>query len=63
MATWYLFRDSTGDVLAEGTEQEVKAAYRKAETIEVAGDLYIEAPNGAQLAWNPNIIPAGWDEI
>lgn len=62
---WELWDDRAGTVIASGTEAEVKQRYllelEKGEIAEM--DLFIEAPDGTQYAYNRNVKPNRWDEI
>lgn len=60
-----LWDDAEGVVIFKGTEDEVKARYLeeldKGEIAEM--NLFFEAPDGSQYAWNRNVNPPEWGEI
>jgi hypothetical protein len=62
---WKLCDDRDGSVIAEGTQEYVKAQWFNAADPEQGGmwegHLYIEKPNGDQIAWNPHTRK--WDAL
>jgi hypothetical protein len=60
---WELIRDSTGEVLRKGTEDQVKSRYFLVLETEDDGDLFLEDPARRQYAWNAYVSPPRWDEI
>lgn len=65
MADWELWDDGQGAVMFSGTEKEVKGRYMDelAHGDTPERDLFIEAPDGTQYAYNRNMHPHRWDEI
>lgn len=60
-----LWDDAKGEVIFTGTEDAVKARYMEELDRNVIAEmnLFIEAPDGSQYAWNRNINPPDWEEI
>lgn len=65
MDEWQLWDDRKGEVVDSGTEDQMKYRYmielEKGDIAEM--DLFVEAPDGTQYAYNRNVTPPRWDEI